>query len=347
MKKLVAFTFILVTLNSLAQKKELTLKDAVMQQWRSFRPDYVNNFQWIPETDGYSYLSKNWQTLYTSSVSSEKEMEVLTIQQFNESMKMQFYGFMDLKWLNKDQIILTDGKVYVKFTLSSKTGEIIQKLPDAAENATPHHASNSIAYTIENDLYLNGKAVTKNKNKNIVSGQSIARNEFGISNGIFWSSNGNVLAFYQKNEANVHDYPLLNIDETPGQLVSIKYPMAGQASEQPKVGIYHVKKNKSIYISPKGAPDDYFTNLSITPDEKYLIVAEVNRDQNHMWLNVYEVKTGKFVKTLLEEKTTNGLNLSILPIILEMEMTFCGCQKKMALRISIWLILKVWRKLYN
>ena len=302
MKNLVAFIFILVALNSMAQKKELTLKDAVMQQWRSFRPDYVNNFQWIPGTDGYSYLSKNWQTLYLSSVDSEKELEALTIQQFNESMKMQFYGFMDLKWLNKDQFILTDGKVYVKYSLSSKTGEILQKLPEAAENATPHHASNSIAYTIENNLYLNGKAITKNKNKNIVSGQSIARNEFGISNGIFWSGNGNILAFYQKNEANVHDYPLLNIDETPGQLVSIKYPMAGQASEQPKVGIYHVKKNKTIYISPKGASDDYFTNLSITPDEKYLIVAEVNRDQNHMWLNVYEVKSGKFVKTLLEEK---------------------------------------------
>ena len=302
MKKLVAFTFILVALNSLAQKKELTLKDAVMQQWRSFRPDYVNNFQWIPGTDGYSYLSKNWQTVYLSSVNSEKELEALTIQQVNETMKLQFYGFMDLNWLNKDQFILTDGKVYVKYTLSSKTGEILQQLPEAAENATPHHASNRIAYTIENDLYLNGKAITKNKNKNIVSGQSIARNEFGISNGIFWSGNGNILAFYQKNEANVHDYPLLNIDETPGQLVSIKYPMAGQASEQPKVGIYHVKKNKTIYISPKGASDDYFTNLSITPDEKYIIVAEVNRDQNHMWLNVYDLKSGKFVKTLLEEK---------------------------------------------
>lgn len=81
-----------------------------MQQWRSFRPDYVNNFQWIPGTDSYSYLSKNWQTLYLSSVDSEKEMEALTIQQFNESMKTQFYGFMDLKWLNKDQFILTDGK---------------------------------------------------------------------------------------------------------------------------------------------------------------------------------------------------------------------------------------------
>ncbi|MBM3418381.1 MAG: S9 family peptidase, partial [Bacteroidetes bacterium] len=301
MKKILLIPFILVVFNTAAQKKELTLKDAVSQQWRSFRPDYVNNFLWIPGTDAYSYLSKNWQTLYTSSVGSEKDLEVLTIQQVNELMKTQFNGFMDLKWLDKEQFILNDGKIYVKFNVSTKTGEILQKLPDAAENATPHHASNNIAYTIENNLYLNGKAITKNKNRNIVSGQSIARNEFGISNGIFWSEKGNVLAFYQKNEANVHDYPLLNVDETPGQLVSIKYPMAGQTSEQPKIGIYNVKKNKTIYIAPKGATDDYFTNVSITPDEKYLVVAEVNRDQNRMWLNVYDVKKGKYLKTLHEE----------------------------------------------
>jgi hypothetical protein len=136
MKKVFLISFILVGFTSFSQKKELTLKDAVMQQWRSFRPDYVNNFQWIPGTDSYSYLSKNWQTLYLSSVDSEKEMEALTIQQFNESMKTQFVGFMDLKWLNKNQFILTDGKVYVKYAPITKIGEILQKLPDAAENAT-------------------------------------------------------------------------------------------------------------------------------------------------------------------------------------------------------------------
>jgi dipeptidyl-peptidase-4 len=150
-------------------------------------------------------------------------------------------------------------------------------------------------------LFVDGKAVTKNKDKNIVSGQSIARNEFGISGGIFWSSNGNYLAFYQKNETNVHNYPLLDINATPGELVSIKYPMAGQKSEEPRVGIYNLKSKKTVYISPRGAKDDYFTNLTFTPDEKCIVVAEVNRDQNHMWLNVYDSKSGKFVKTLFEE----------------------------------------------
>jgi len=74
--------------------------------------------------------------------------------------------------------------------------------------------------------------------------------------------------------------------------VSIKYPMAGQSSEEPKIGIYSLKNNKTVYINPRGNKDDYFTNLCFTPDEKYILVAEVNRDQNHMHLNVYDSKTG-------------------------------------------------------
>lgn len=110
-----------------------------------------------------------------------------------------------------------------------------------------------------------------------------------------------MLAFYQKDESEVHDYPLLDITTTPGELKSIKYPMAGQKSEKPKVGIYDIATKKTVYIAPRGAQDDYLTNVTFTPDNKYLLIAEVNRDQNHYWLNVYDATTGKFVKTLLEE----------------------------------------------
>ena len=44
-----------------------------------------------------------------------------------------------------------------------------------------------------------------------------------------------MVAFYEKDETDVHDYPLLNINQTPGSLKSVKYPMAGQPSEYGKV----------------------------------------------------------------------------------------------------------------
>jgi dipeptidyl-peptidase-4 len=78
--------------------------------------------------------------------------------------------------------------------------------------------------------------------------------------------------------------------------------MAGQASEKPRVGIYDLKTKRTVFIAPRNKVDDYLTNIAWSPDDKFLVVVEINREQNHLWLNVYDAESGEFVKTLLEEK---------------------------------------------
>ena len=305
MKKLVVITLLLFSVTSVAQKKILSLKESVSQ--RSLMPDRISNFQWIPGTLTYTYTSKDGQQLYQSSPENAT-IDLLKIDEINQVLGTKLNGFFGMEWLNENELIMNDGNVFVRFNTKSKTGALIHSVSEQEANTLFHPESGNIAYTEENNVKLitpnsKGKviSVTSETNKNIVSGQSIARSEFGISGGLFWSLNGNFLAFYQKDESGVHDYPLLDINQTPGALQSIKYPMAGQTSENPRLGIYNVAKGKTIYINPKGAKDDYITNVSFTPDEKYVLIAEVNRDQNHMWLNAYDVVSGKFVRTLVEE----------------------------------------------
>ena len=304
MKYLILFAFLGFFLSANSQsKKELTLEDAVMQQWRKFRPKFTNQFQWLPSANDYVFVSSNYQTLYKSDVSSQDTINLLTIQEFNELMDAQAYAFFNLQWTSNEEFIIDVRNNFYKFNVNTKKGRLFLKLPEEAENAKINLASENIAYTLKNNLYLNEKPVTKYTDPNIVNGQSIARNEFGISEGIFWSSNGSFLAFYQKDESEVHDYPLLDINKTPGELNSIKYPMAGQKSERPRIGILNTKKRKPKFIEPRSGADSYFTNLCFTPNEEYILVAEVNRDQNHMWLNLYDAKKAKFVRTIFEEKS--------------------------------------------
>ena len=77
--------------------------------------------------------------------------------------------------------------------------------------------------------------------------------------------------------------------------------MIGQKSEKPKVGIYNLATGKTVFIAPRNNSDDYLTNLSWTPDEKFILIAELNRGQNDMCLNLYDANSGKFIKTLLNE----------------------------------------------
>lgn len=306
-KYLSLLVFFILGVNAFAQKKQLSLSDAVLQQYRSFRDEQMNGVAWIPGTDSYVYVSNNYQLLYQASVKKTTPEQLLTIQEANTVLGAQLYSFYGFSFINSDELLLTDGNNYYKLNLKTKTGSKLVTVQEEGGGAEFEITTGSAAYTLENNLWIiNAKgekiAVTSNTDKSIVSGQTYARSEFGITDGIFWSGKGAYLAFYQKDETDVKSYPLVDITKTPAELMNIKYPMAGQGSEKPKVGIYSISTGKTVFISPKSTADSYLTNLSWTPDEQFVLIAEVNRDQNHMWLNQYDAKTGAFVRTILEEQ---------------------------------------------
>ncbi|MCO4813247.1 MAG: DPP IV N-terminal domain-containing protein [Flavobacteriales bacterium] len=294
-----------ITQSSFAQKTELTLDEAVSQQYRKFYPTSLAMFSWVPDTDCYTYL-ESYQKLMKASVRNTEAKEILSIQQLNEKLESELNWFSGFEWKNENEFWVNDGQKYYSYNIVDEKGKLIHVL-DKPENTTFHNETENIAYTKQNNVYVHtGEGlkivVTDNTDKNIVSGQAIARSEFGITNGLFWSPNGGSIAYYQKDESKVADYPLLDNSVTPGKLTSIKYPMTGQDSEKAKVGVYNLSTRNTVFISAREGEENYLTNLSWTPDNKYVVIAEVNRDQNHYWLNVFDATTGEFIRTLLEEE---------------------------------------------
>lgn len=291
---------------TLAQQKKLTLKESVQQQYRAFAASQLPQFQWIPGTEDYTY-TEAYTTLKRGNAKSGKEETLMTLEELNKALSAELRWFSGFEWKDQFNFLIADGNKYYSYDTRSKQGRLILEAEAEAENLDYQKTTECAAYTKANNLLVrtgDGKTIpiTANINTEIVSGQTYARSEFGISKGIFWSPNGNFIAFAQKDESEVHNYPLLNINETPGKLEPIKYPMAGQKSEKPKIGIYQFKTKYTAFISPQSGDDSYLTNVSWTPDEKFILIAEVNRDQNHVWLNLYNAESGNFVKTLFEEK---------------------------------------------
>ncbi|MFN9800976.1 MAG: DPP IV N-terminal domain-containing protein, partial [Bacteroidota bacterium] len=136
------------------------------------------------------------------------------------------------------------------------------------------------AYTRGGDLFIQDGSrqlrVTTNP-EGVVSGQSIARNEYGISSGTFWNAAGDALAFYEKDERNVSFYPLTDYTQVPAAVRQIRYPMSGSSSEIPAAGVYRISDGRVVYLDLfRGAPahDQYYvTNLTWSPDGKsiYLV----------------------------------------------------------------------------
>jgi len=294
-------------ISSFGQTKKTTLEQGVLGQNREFRADKLSGFQWIPNTNNYVYYTEKMTKMVSANATDNKVKDLLTLDEINKSLGTNLKTLSGIVWIDAHTILVPEGTKFFTFSLATKSGTKIQETPKTAENQTFDSTKQNLAFTEKNNLYFLNKnkekiTVTNETNEAIVSGQFLARSEFGIKNGIFWSPKSNFLAFYQKDQTEVANYPLLDITETPGKLVSIKYPMIGQKSEKPRVGIYNLASQKTVFISPRGNPDAYLTNLSWTPDEKYVVIAELNRGQNDMSLNVYDAQTGTFVRTILNER---------------------------------------------
>jgi dipeptidyl-peptidase 4 len=164
-----------------------------------------------------------------------------------------------------------------------------------------------VAYTIGDDLYVsfadeNEVRITNDGGNGIVNGKSVHRNEFGISNGIYASPKGNYIAFYRMDESMVTDYPIVDFMTRVAEHTPVKYPMAGMNSHHVTVGIFNIATGKTHFLNTGEPLERYFTNISWSPDEQSIFIAELNREQDHMKLNRYDVASGEMVQTLFEEQ---------------------------------------------
>lgn len=177
--------------------------------------------------------------------------------------------------------------------------------PEEAKNITESPQKNVLAYTVGKSLFIfNGRqiSVAESEDKEITYGQTVSRNEFGISGGIFWSTTGAKLAFYRKDESRVTNFPLLDIKTRTGELREIKYPMNGMESEEVSLGIYDLASGKTVYCDVTDfGYDRYLTNISWSPDDKYVFIQVLDRTQSHCRLNMYRAADGSFVRTILTE----------------------------------------------
>ena len=138
---------------------------------------------------------------------------------------------------------------------------------------------------------------------NLVYGESVSRNEFGIDAGWYMSPDSSKVAFYRKDQNKVGWFPLLDIRDRTGALVQIKYPMNGMDSEEIAVGVYDFATGATAYLAVDDfSPERYITNLSWSPDSRYVFAQVLDRAQHRMRLNQYRSSDGGFVRTLLSEE---------------------------------------------
>lgn len=290
----------------LFSQKKLTIEDASGMN-REVYPSSLRNLQWIADDDRISWIDNN--VLVSRKALSTVTDTIIKLRAFNADLRLSGLDtvarFPSVSWVDDNSFSFTVKNNIYLYNLKGHQATLLNSYPEDAENLDPSPADSVLAYTVKNNLFISASGkqiqVTSDKDTNIVNGQIVSRNEFGIYKGTFWSPSGKHLAYYKKDESRVTNYPIVNTDERIAVVQPIKYPMAGMSSEQVSLVIYHLGTNSYTTIKTDGPYDQYLTCVTWGPEDKDIYIALLNRGQNHLVLNRYDAQTGALIKTLFEE----------------------------------------------
>jgi dipeptidyl-peptidase-4 len=197
-----------------------------------------------------------------------------------------------------------------RLLIDFKKGKVVWRQPlEGYQDSEWNKQSRANAYVKDDNLYVtdgsgNTRQVTTDGSRDLVYGQSVHRNEFGIEGGLFWNPQGTRLAFYRMDQSMVTDYPLITVPELDDSTHVIatpapeKYPMAGQTSHLVWVGVLDVATGDTVYLKAGDPTDRYFSNISWNPDGNIVYMMEGNRDQNEFDLFAYDAVAGNRLHTL-------------------------------------------------
>jgi dipeptidyl-peptidase 4 len=291
-------------------QKNLTLEDCFVKIG-ALVPSNLKQLNWIPGTENYYWIKKvdGADVLMSENAKKAGEKSLVTLAEFNAMLDKQDQAaataFPLIHFTDATHFWFEYNFTLFHCDLTAKACTPLSSYDPEGENADVH-ASGRVAFTKVNELYAsipgkNNVQLTTGSADGIENGKSAHRNEFGIDKGTFWSPNGNLLAFYRVDETMVTTYPIMDLSSMPAGARMIRYPMAGAKSHHATVGVWDSRTGKTIFLKTGEPAEQYLTNITFSPDEKSIYIAVLNRDQNHLWLNQYDIATGSFVKTLFEE----------------------------------------------
>ncbi|MCT4587354.1 MAG: S9 family peptidase [Carboxylicivirga sp.] len=308
MKKI--FLMMVLVSSMISMNAQLTLED-VIHGGKTFFNYYPRAVNVKFKGDANVLVYQRRDSVFTQAINNTKQTFLFDLSMLNEILLADGHTKLtrlpSLSWENTDVIAFATGNGFYSVDISEKSVNMFVEREKGGANYDLQKANARVAFTKGNDLFVKaGKdkavRVAGGVGEDIIFGQTVHRNEFGINKGTFWSPNGDYLAFYREDNSMVSDYPLVNVSERVAKLENIKYPMAGMASHQVQVGIYNIATQSTVYLKTAEPKDRFFTNVCWTPDNKFILIAELNRGQNHMQLKKYEAATGEYVSTLFEEK---------------------------------------------
>lgn len=304
--------------NSFAQKRHIELQDI----WKSgvFFPKSESSFNIM--NDGKSFCKIDFEDKFAvinvyDLNTGEKIKQLLNTKELfgtKDPIQISDFQFDD----NQKKILLTYNSVSI-YRHSVSSNFIVV---DLANNVRIRNfdkksvmypsidpSGRFVAYVMENNLYLlnlsNNKIrkVTKDGEKNkIINGAVdwVYEEEFSMSRGYEWNTDGTQIAFYRFDESRVKEWQLPQFGNLYTDYYKYKYPKAGELNSIVDVLVARTDKGKPKKLKLGSENDQYIPRIQWTNNPNVLSIQRLNRLQNKWELLMYD---GKNISLSVEEES--------------------------------------------
>ncbi|WP_339336966.1 MULTISPECIES: S9 family peptidase [unclassified Croceitalea] len=305
--------FIIITTNSFAQKKQISLEEI----WgRAFRTEGLDVLRSMNNGTQYTVLNFDRSTGIRSidKYDYATQQKVGTIVSSSDGIPLfSSYEFSD----DESKLILATlvepifrrSRLGVYYVYDIATKSLVKISEEKIQEPELSPDGSKVAYVYENNIYVKDlksdtirQLTTDGKKGNIINGVTdwVYEEEFAFVQAYEWNSNGTKIAFLRFDETNVPNFSMdvygQNLYQTQNQF---KYPKAGEDNALVSLHMYDMAKEK---VSTVDLGDAYYIpRIMWMNNPNYLSVQTINRHQNHLKLHEVNAKDNS-TSILLEEK---------------------------------------------
>ena len=271
-------------------------------------------FTYLPDGESYAMLSLDGKSVIKYDIKSGKEVEtLLDLAHTRENTLDRIEGFTlsddaskILVWTGKEPVYRRSFKA-TYYTYDTRTRLLRPLSGRFATQQAPIFSPDGrmVAFVAENNIYVRKLdyqteiAVTEDGSRNsIINGVPdwTYEEEFQTTCSMTWAPDNLTLCYLRYDESDVPVYDMQRYGgacqtDPAAELYpvtwSYKYPVAGKTNSTVSLHSYDVETRKIKEIELPDARIEYIPRIQYGPDAQSLIVATLNRDQNH-----YEIYRG-------------------------------------------------------
>lgn len=331
MKKysIILFIFILINVNLFypqVKDKELTLDDIFISNKFSIKS--LRGVSWLKSEDAFLFLQtdtvkkqtdvwkyyvrSNMKEIFIDASKLDKSDTPFKIQNYilsPDETKILFTGILPAR------AVKSGGNIFL-YDLKMKSFKQLTDTESEQQNIKFSPNGEFVGFVRDNNIFIinlatgEEKQLTFDGSRDVLNGKFdwVYEEEWSIIDGWSWSYDSKYIAYWQLNQSQVSEFPLVDYSTAPPRIKNIRYPKAGEKNSLVKIGIIDVSTGKNVWADIGKDLDIYIPRIYWMQHNNKLGIFRVNRLQNKLEILEANPSNGNSQK-IFEENTDAWIDI--------------------------------------